>query len=279
MTRTVAFMAGASGLTGFVASLLAVRVALASAPRSLVRTNVNQREVPVVLGFGVLFGTIAGAFALMFSISVTNDPAIRRVAATLVIVVVAVMFAAGLFDDLRGDEKARGFRGHMSSASGGALTGGVVKIVAGGIAGAIAAIPAEGLGHKTEVFLLVALTANLFNLLDRAPGRALKVAFLFLVPLMVFAPADLAVGMAGLAGALVAVGPADLRERAMLGDAGANPIGAVVGLALAYSLDDPFRLLVLLVIGALNVMSERVSFSRVVDSTPWLKALDQIGRE
>jgi len=279
VTRTVAFMAGASGLTGFVASLLAVRVALASAPRSLVRTNVNQREVPVVLGFGVLFGTIAGAFALMFSISVTNDPAIRRVAATLVIVVVAVMFAAGLFDDLRGDEKARGFRGHMSSASGGALTGGVVKIVAGGIAGAIAAIPAEGLGHKTEVFLLVALTANLFNLLDRAPGRALKVAFLFLVPLMVFAPAGLAVGMAGLAGALVAVGPADLRERAMLGDAGANPIGAVVGLALAYSLDDPFRLLVLLVIGALNVMSERVSFSRVVDSTPWLKALDQIGRE
>lgn len=279
MTRAVAFMAGASGLTGFVASLLAVRVALASAPRSLVSTNVNQREVPVVLGFGVLFGTIAGAFALMFSISVTNDPAIERVAATLVIVVVAVMFAAGLFDDLRGDEKARGFRGHMSSASVGALTGGLVKIVAGGIAGAIAAIPAEGLGHKTEVFLLVALTANLFNLLDRAPGRALKVAFLFFVPLMVFAPAGLAVGMSGLVGALVAVGPADLRERAMLGDAGANPIGAVVGLALAYSLDDPFRLLVLLVIGALNVMSERVSFSRVVDSTPWLKALDQIGRE
>lgn len=279
MTRAVAFMAGASGLTGFVASLLAVRVALASAPRSLVSTNVNQREVPVVLGFGVLFGTIAGAFALMFSISVTNDPAIERVAATLVIVVVAVMFAAGLFDDLRGDEKARGFRGHMSSASVGSLTGGLVKIVAGGIAGAIAAIPAEGLGHKTEVFLLVALTANLFNLLDRAPGRALKVAFLFFVPLMVFAPAGLAVGMSGLVGALVAVGPADLRERAMLGDAGANPIGAVVGLALAYSLDDPFRLLVLLVIGALNVMSERVSFSRVVDSTPWLKALDQIGRE
>ncbi len=279
VTRAVAFMAGASGLTGFVASLLAVRVALASAPRSLVSTNVNQREVPVVLGFGVLFGTIAGAFALMFSISVTNDPAIERVAATLVIVVVAVMFAAGLFDDLRGDEKARGFRGHMSSASVGALTGGLVKIVAGGIAGAIAAIPAEGLGHKTEVFLLVALTANLFNLLDRAPGRALKVAFLFFVPLMVFAPAGLAVGMSGLVGALVAVGPADLRERAMLGDAGANPIGAVVGLALAYSLDDPFRLLVLLVIGALNVMSERVSFSRVVDSTPWLKALDQIGRE
>ena len=279
MTGDVALMAAVSALTGFVASLLAVQVALASAPRSLVRTNVNDREVPVVLGYGVLFGTIAGAFALMFSISVTDDPSIGRVAATLVIVVVAVMFAAGLFDDMRGDEKARGFRGHVSSASGGRLTGGVVKILAGGAAGAIAAIPADGLGHKIEVFLLVALTANLFNLLDRAPGRALKVSFLFLVPLMVFGPAGLAVGMAGLVGTLLALTPADLRERAMLGDAGANPIGAVVGLALAYSLEEPFRVLVVIAIGALNVASERVSFSRVIESTGWLKALDGIGRK
>jgi UDP-GlcNAc:undecaprenyl-phosphate GlcNAc-1-phosphate transferase len=279
VTRDIALVAAVSGLAGFVAALLAVRVALASAPRSLVRTNVNEREVPVILGYGVLFGTIAGAFALMFSISMTDDPSIGRMAATLVMVVVAVMFAAGLFDDLRGDETARGFRGHVSSASGGRLTGGLVKIVAGGIAGAIAAIPADGLGHKAEVFLLVALTANLFNLLDRAPGRALKVAFLFLVPLMVFGPADAAVGTAGLVGALVGLTPADLREKAMLGDAGANPIGAVVGLALAYSLDEPFRLLALLVIGSLNVLSEKVSFSRVVDSTAWLKALDRIGRE
>ncbi len=162
---------------------------------------------------------------------------------------------------------------------GGTLTGGLVKIVAGGLAGAIAAIPAEGLGHKIEVFLLVGLTANLFNLLDRAPGRALKVAFVFFVPLMVFGPAGFAVGSAGVLGALVVVAPDDLRERAMLGDAGANPIGAVVGLGLAYSLDEPFRLLAVLVIGALNVVSEKVSFSRVIDSTPWLKAVDRIGRK
>ena len=215
----------------------------------------------------------------MFSISVTDDPSIGRRAATLVVVVVAVIFAAGLFDDLRGDEMARGFRGHVASASGGRLTGGLVKIAAGGLAGAIAAIPADGLGHKVEVFLLVALTANLFNLLDRAPGRALKVAFLFFFPLMVFGPAGVSVGMSGLVGALVALTPVDLREKAMLGDAGANPIGAVVGLALAYSLDEPFRLLALLVVGSLNVLSEKVSFSRVVDSTAWLKALDRIGRE
>jgi UDP-GlcNAc:undecaprenyl-phosphate/decaprenyl-phosphate GlcNAc-1-phosphate transferase len=279
VTGDVALIAAVSGVTGFITSLLAVRVALGAAPRRLVRTNVNQREVPVVLGFAILFGVVAGAFALMFSISVLDDAPDGRAPASLVIMVVSVMFAAGLFDDQRGDEKARGFRGHMSTASGGNLTGGMVKVGAGGVAGAIAAIPAGGLGHKVEVFLLVGLTANLFNLLDRAPGRALKVAFLFIVPLMSLGPVGYAVGMAGLAGALVAVSPADLRERAMLGDAGANPIGAVIGLALAYSLDEPGRLLAVLVIGALNIASERISFSRVIDSTPVLKAFDRIGRK
>ena len=279
MTDDVGAWVVAPFVAGFVASLLAVRVALASAPRSLVRINVNQREVPVVLGFGVLFGSIAGSFALVFSISVTEGAPVGRVGTTLVIVVVTLMFAAGLFDDRRGDERARGFRGHMTSMGGGALTGGLVKIIAGGLAGAVAAIPADGLGHKIEVFLLVGLTANLFNLLDRAPGRALKVAFLFFVPLMIFGPAGFAVGTAGVVGALVAVTAVDLREGAMLGDAGANPIGAVVGLGLAYSLGEPFRLLAVLVIGALNVVSEKVSFSRVIDTTPWLRAVDRIGRK
>jgi hypothetical protein len=279
VTGDVSVIAAVSGVTGFVASLLAVRVALVSAPRTLVRTNVNKREVPVVLGFGILFGTVGGAFALVFSISVFDDAPVGRVSASLVVAIVVVMFAAGIFDDLRGDERARGFRGHMTSAGAGRLTGGVVKVAAGGVAGALAAIPADGAGHKIEVFLLVGLTANLFNLLDRAPGRALKVAFLFFVPLMVLGPAAHVVGVAGLGGAAVAVTSADLRERAMLGDAGANPIGAAIGLALAYSLDEPFRLVAVLVIGALNFASERVSFSRVVDSTAWLKALDRIGRK
>jgi hypothetical protein len=96
---------------------------------------------------------------------------------------------------------------------------------------------------------------------------------------MILGPAGYAVGVAGLAGAIVGVASADLRERAMLGDAGANPIGAVVGLALAYSLDEPGRILAVLVIGGLNVASEKISFSRVIDSTPLLKALDRIGRK
>jgi Glycosyl transferase family 4 len=269
----------ASVAAGFLAALLAVRVALTTAPRSLHRVNVNQREVPVVLGFGVLFGSLAGSFAFVFARSISDEREVSSEGIALVVAVVLLMFAAGLFDDRRGDEPARGFRGHVTSASGGALTGGLVKIIVGGLAGLIAAIPAEGVSHSVEVFLLVPLTANLFNLLDRAPGRAVKVALVVFLPLVVFGPLYMAVALAGPLGAVLAVAGFDLRERAMLGDAGANPIGAVLGLALAYSLEEPWRLLAVLAIGGLNLASERVSFSRVIDSTPWLRALDRIGRK
>jgi Glycosyl transferase family 4 len=264
---------------GFLVALLAVRVALKTAPPSLHRINVNRREVPVVLGFGVLFGSLAGTFAFVFARSVSEEREISSEGVALVVAVVLLMFAAGLFDDRRGDEPAKGFRGHVTSASSGALTGGLVKIIGGGLAGLIAAIPAEGWSHSVEVFLLVPLTANLFNLLDRAPGRAVKVALVMFLPLLIFGPLYLAVALAGPLGALLAVAGFDLRERAMLGDAGANPIGAVLGLALAYTLEEPWRVLAVLAIGGLNLASERVSFSRVIDSTPWLRALDRIGRK
>ncbi|MGH2697664.1 MAG: hypothetical protein ACRDJL_00515 [Actinomycetota bacterium] len=278
MTADGAVIFMASLAAGLVSALLAVRVALVTHPRSLTKLNVNRREVPVVLGFGVLVGCVAGSFAFMLARPLTDGENLGA-RAGLVLAVVALMFAAGFFDDRRGDERARGFRGHMSSARSGALTGGLVKIAGGGLAGAIAALPAAGIGHKLEVFLLVPLTANLFNLLDRAPGRALKVAFAFLVPLLIFGPLDMALAVAGLVGALVAVAGFDLREKAMLGDAGANPVGAVVGLALAYSLEEPFRALAVLAIGALNVASEKISFSRVIDATPWLRMVDRIGRK
>ena len=161
----------------------------------------------------------------------TDDPSIGLpVAATLVIAVVAVMFAAGLFDDLRGDEKARGFRGHMSSASGGALTGGAGQDRRGWHRRSDRDHPRRWPGSQGRG--VPARCAHGQPLQPSRPGPGpsrSRSRSSFFVPLMALGPAGLAVGMAGLAGALVAVGPADLRERAMLGDAGANPIGAVVG--------------------------------------------------
>ncbi|MDQ4058804.1 MAG: hypothetical protein M3124_06745 [Actinomycetota bacterium] len=269
-------------VAGVVGGLLATMAALKAAPTGLVRTNVNGRQVPVVLGFGLAVGAVAGIFALVaagsFAESQVSDGSIDFSRAGIVIGIVGVMFAAGLYDDRRGDEPARGFSGHLGAARGGALTGGLVKIAAGGLAGLIATLPLGGPLHKLEAFLLVPLAANLFNLLDRAPGRAAKTGWLFLVPLLAFGSEQWGLAAAGFTGALLAVTPFDMREGAMLGDAGANPLGAIVGLGLAVSLPEPWLALAVMVLLALNAISERVSFSTVIDSSPWLRAVDRIGR-
>jgi UDP-N-acetylmuramyl pentapeptide phosphotransferase/UDP-N-acetylglucosamine-1-phosphate transferase len=79
-------------------------------------------------------------------------------------------------------------------------------------------------------------------------------------------------------GAAAGLLPADLHERLMLGDTGANLLGAVLGLAVVLEASRPVRTAVLIVLVVLNLASERVSFSSVIDRTPGLRQLDRVGR-
>ena len=80
-------------------------------------------------------------------------------------------------------------------------------------------------------------------------------------------------------GAAVGLLPADLGERLMLGDTGANLLGAVLGLAVVLETSRPVRTGVLIVLIVLNLASERVSFTKVIDATPGLRHLDRLGRQ
>ena len=82
-------------------------------------------------------------------------------------------------------------------------------------------------------------------------------------------------GVAVGAGAALA-GP-DLQERGMLGDTGANVLGAAVGLAAVLVLDHPATVVVLAALVLLNAASEWVSFSEVIDRTPPLRWFDRLG--
>src|SRR5690606_11238762 len=143
---------------------------------------------------------------------------------------------------------------------------------------------------------LIAGCANLANLLDLRPGRALKVVLPAAAAFAVLgagagtteegvhgdADAARARSGAGLARAALMPGllalPADLREHGMLGDAGANVLGAAVGAAATRVLPVPARGALLVGVVALTLASEKVSFSAVIDRTPVLHALDRLGR-
>jgi hypothetical protein len=79
-------------------------------------------------------------------------------------------------------------------------------------------------------------------------------------------------------GAFLGVLPDDLRERSMLGDTGANVFGAVLGLAVVLEVSRGPRNVILVALVLLNLASESVSFSRVIDRVAPLRWFDRLGR-
>jgi UDP-N-acetylmuramyl pentapeptide phosphotransferase/UDP-N-acetylglucosamine-1-phosphate transferase len=205
-----------------------------------------------------------------------------------VLIVALGMGLAGLLDDLAGGAEARttrGFRGHLTALREGRLTTGAMKLVMGAAVALVAVATARpyavhhSLGRLLADAALVALSANLSNLLDRAPGRAGKVGLLAFVGLALGTTLDASLSaVAVVVGATGALLPDDLRERAMLGDTGANILGGVLGLGVVAACSPMTRTVVLIVVAALNLVSELVSFSRVIDRVPPLRKLDQVGR-
>ena len=133
-------------------------------------------------------------------------------------------------------------------------------------------------GQKADPLKEAALAANLGNLLDRAPGRTLKCAAVAYVPLAIALGGSAAgVAIAPAMGAAFALLPDDLSERLMLGDTGANVVGAVLGLGVVLGTGETTRLVALGVVVALTVLAEVSSFSRIIDATPPLRFLDRLG--
>ena len=284
-------IAAAAAVIGALLCRFVARRSIEAAPKAVMRTNVDGKQVPVVLGWAV----VAGALAALTTVVVVGTPggncpglAYCDGPGAWVLwgaagVPLAGMFLAGFWDDLRGDERPRGFAGHLGALGGGALTGGAVKLLAGGLVGLVTAVIAvrNDLGLLVPMALLVALTANLVNLVDRAPGRALKLFLIVALPLALVGDETWRLLAAGAIGAAGAALPLDLRARAMLGDAGANPLGALLGLGLAASLAGSRPVLwgVVVVVAALNLASERWSFSEVIAKNAWLARLDHLGRK
>jgi hypothetical protein len=122
------------------------------------------------------------------------------------------------------------------------------------------------------------LAANLGNLLDRAPGRTIKCALIAYVPLaIVLGTSPAGVAIAPVMGATIALLPDDLHERLMLGDSGANVIGAVLGLGVVLGRGETTRVTALVIVIVLTILAEVVSFSKVIDRVPILRALDRVG--
>lgn len=248
---------------------------------TLARTNWRGRTVPTAAGLllpVVVMAAEAGR-AVLGALGVgTSSPTPAQVA---VLAAVAGFALLGALDDVAGSGDQKGFRGHLGALAHGRMTTGTLKLVGGALLAVAVVGPFVGEAPLRLVAdaALVALCANLANLFDRAPGRVIKVAALAFVGVVVVSGARARLdAVAVVVGAAVGLVVDDLRERLMLGDAGANALGAVLGLGLVLASGPLVRTIALIVVVALNAAGEVVSFSRVIDAVPPLRVLDRSGR-
>ena len=159
------------------------------------------------------------------------------------------------------------------------MTTGLLKIVGGAAVAFVLVAQTDAVSSKRILAdaVLIALAANLGNLLDRAPGRVIKYGLIAWLPIALVA-SDAGVAVAPVIGAYLGLFGDDLRERVMLGDTGANVLGAVLGLAVVVDVGRGPRNAILVGLIALNVVAEVVSFTKVIDRVPPLRWLDRTGR-
>ena len=248
------------------------------------RSNYRERALPFP------FGALILAAALVALVPLTL---IERLAHTAILypglVPVAIyalgVACLGLIDDTLGGERSgapgpRGWRGHGGAAMRGELSTGVLKAV-GSLGLALLAMDYAGLsiGRWLLAAAVLVLATNAFNLLDLRPGRAIKVFVLLGAGLTIGAGELRPLWTLGLfVGPALLAGVYDLRERAMLGDTGANLLGALAGLWLVLTLSQTGQLIALALLLALTVYGELRSISELVRRVPLLRGLDSWGR-
>ena len=275
---------GAAAL-GAAAAYAAARTLPERSRQPWARTNHAGRPVTLLEGPAHAAGLATGAV-------LAGPP-------TMVAAVAAA--SLGALDDLVGNTTSKGLKGHLRAAAQGQVTTGLLKIVGLGVTGAVTVALADRRARSTRWAgsapdsaadtaaystgvtstlvggAAVAGMANLLNLFDLRPGRALKVGMLVATP-MVLRPTPGRIGAAAAVGASLGVLRPDLTGEAMLGDTGANALGALLGLALVERRPTRTRLALLTVVAALTLASEKVSFTKVIESTPVLREIDGWGR-
>ncbi len=250
-----------------------------------VRPNYRGRDLPVPLGVLILVVALLAIVPLVL-IERIGDTAIFYPRTLLVTIYALGVACLGLIDDSLGDARhgqtaaPRGWRGHGAAALRGELSTGTVKAL--GSLG-LALLTTDYLGLSIGRWLLAAavlvLATNALNLLDLRPGRAFKAFVLIGAGLTIGSRELRQLWTLGLfAGPALVAGAYDLREEAMLGDTGANLLGALAGLWMVLVLAPPGQLIALALLAIVTVYGELRSISELVERVPLLRGLDSLGR-
>jgi UDP-N-acetylmuramyl pentapeptide phosphotransferase/UDP-N-acetylglucosamine-1-phosphate transferase len=240
----------------------------------------NYREREVIFPFGLL--SVAAALVALIPLVVLRQLEVAGVlypkGLDIAVYLLGVAFL-GLVDDTLGGEP-RGWRGHGRAVLRMQFSTGALKAVGSlGLALYVTSDPGLSTGRWLLESAVLVLATNVFNLLDLRPGRAIKVFVLLGAGLTIGAASFSALWTLGLfVGPALVAGVYDLRERAMLGDTGANLLGALAGLWIVLTLSELGQAIALAILLVVTIYGELRSISSLIERVPLLRQLDSLGR-
>ncbi len=238
----------------------------------LIESNYRGNDIPT--GVGVFFIPPLLLFWIIYLVFNLGNYLILVRLIYLITIVSGVSF----IDDLTGEKKYQGFKGHFSQLIRGNLTSGALKAIIILLA-AVMVLDWTGSWflRLTDLGIIVLMT-NFLNLLDLRPGRSFKFFLLTSLVLVLLLPSYLIYIFPLYLLSLIYL-PFELNGRVMLGDTGANLLGVILGYGFSStraSLTGKILLFIFLL--ALTLLSERYSFSKIIKDNKFLNWLDMLGR-
>ena len=255
---------------------------------NVIRPNYKNEMIPVGMGIVFLPMIIINSIILGFvtlnniwfvSSSNYNLNIVWLLCLALYIFSMMAMFFAGALDDLIGNRNVSGLKGHFKSLFKGELTTGGFKALFGGFVGLVVSVCiSSSIVDIIVNTLIIALSANLMNLFDLRPGRAIKVYLVIIIPIYITLTGYTKVFPLLILPNVLAYFNIDLKARGMMGDTGSNVLGISIGVLMALGYGIKVRLAWLVFLILMHLITEKFSLTKIIEKNRVLKFIDNLGR-
>lgn len=241
--------------------------------------TVNYRNIEMPYPIGIAYIPVLAASQFIYMIFFKGQYFYDYVFFSFAAITVAF---GGLLDDLAGQKEIKGFRQHFAALFSGRVTTGILKAFLGFLMAVLSSVFISGSITELLVNMFTVLFfINLQNLLDVRPGRCIKV---FILLSLVLFPFSLNTFLLNIHFYFVFISTViiffyDVRERGMLGDTGANLLGLVLGYYCIRLLPTTYKIVIMLILALINLISEKVSLSAVIERNRLLRYFDYLGRK
>jgi len=235
--------------------------------------NYQGIVIPNSMGICLIVGSLSAAAIMTFASFLEIEMVSRF------FLFPSIVGMAGIIDDFAGNRNSKGFKGHIGNLIKGRLTTGSLKAIIGLIVSSSVSLNIST--NMTDIILntmIISLSANLLNLLDTRPVRSIK-GYLIILICLIFADYFIVENFIIL-GAITAYLPVEINEQGMMGDSGSNFLGTIAGINLVLISKSLYvRILIFVIVLVLNLISEKYSFSSIIEHNPILRYIDNIGRK